>query len=426
MLNQKSNSNNSVESGENKNLANSIKEDKPMDILFPKYNQYCGNLDILILYKDGTFLKLSGDGITIKFDDTLSMFFKKPHNEEEINALVESIDNTFSYFFNCLDKNNIDEVKNQIVEIYQQDAYYNLLTIKEHINNTLILMQKANVGLNRLTKYYKSYWPKDLNDSALFNIYTNNTNKLNMMIASKYLNEEITDFKYDDGYIEVPLDEDLYNSGISYQYSSDDGDTSSMDYAPVGPTYLTNTQNEAYFINTDVICDQPRYASTHDDGTALIDPQEAIDNGEIEGHYEDIDKGNNIDNGCHYIDNALHECFSIESCSSRESLSMSTEEKTIGQDQDYFDYLEEEVTEESEKIRQEMEARAREEKARKEQLHIIWLRKLRYAMHVAGSHIYGVCVYIRDGVVGACNYISNSLSNWYNGDSRNNNKAKAF
>jgi len=413
-----------------------------MDILFPKYDQYIGNLDILILYKDGTFLKLSEDGITIQLDNSLSMFFKKPFNEKEINNLVEGIDNTFSYFFNCLDKNNIENVKNQIVKVYKKDAYYNILTIKEHVHNILIMMQKANVGLNRLNKYYKSYWSSQFNETDLYNIYTNNIEKVDMMLTSYYLNGGIMEISYDDGYKEVSLDDEYYID-VNYQYSSDGGDYYESDYEPVGPTYLTNTQNEAYFINTDLIEEQPspspspspmqiksvQYTSIYDDGTALINEQEEIENGEIEGEYEDINKVNNyVDRGCQYVNNELHECFNIESICERDSLELSQEESNIGykDEQDYFDYLNEEVTEESEKLRQEIEARRLQEKRNKENWYILWWNKIKHIGNVISGHIYETWVYVKDNTINAYNYVSSSLSNWYYGDSRNHNKAKAF
>ena len=444
MLNQQSDSNNSIVSGTNKNIDNIIKEEvKPMDILFPKYDQYSGNLDTLILYKDGMFLKLSENSITIQIDNSLSMFFKKQYNEEELKTLIQGIENTFSYFFNCLDKNNIDDVKNEIVNIYQKDAYYNILTVKEHIHNTLIMMQKANIGLNKMNKYYKSYWQSQFNDAPLYNIYTINTQKLDMMLNSNYLNNGMTELKYDDGYQEVPLEDDVfYDDEENYQYTSDGGDSSSVNSGTIGPTYLTNTQNEAYFFNPDVIEKQPsslpspsplpirmrpiQYACTHDDGAILINKQEAIDNGEIDDNYEEIDRGNMIDNNCQYIGNELHECFDVENKYEHESLDLSTEEKQIGSDIDYFDYLNEEVTEESERIRQEMEERRIREIDAKEKWYIKWLNQFKYTMRIVGEHMYGAWIYVKNGTMNAYNNISSSLNSWYYGDSRNNNKAKAF
>mgnify|MGYP005662575293 CR=1 FL=1 len=55
MLNHNnSNSNDPMESSEKKNIDKIIKEDiKSMDILFPKYDKYYTNLNVLILYSYG-------------------------------------------------------------------------------------------------------------------------------------------------------------------------------------------------------------------------------------------------------------------------------------------------------------------------------------------------------------------------------------
>lgn len=468
MINQKNNSTNSSESDKNKNISNIImNEETPKNILFPKYNQYNKNLNILILYRDGMFLNVADDNITIKLVNDLSMFFRKPFDEEEYNILVKAIDDTFSYFFNCLDKNHIEYVKSEIISIYKKEAYYNLLIVREHIHNTLTFMQKANQGLNRLDKYYKSYWKSELNDEILYNIQTNNAIKINMMNDSKYLKDDITKFEYNDDsetsdtenrgsgdgdgddYENVFLDDDLSNKGITYQYSDDENSDSDnaddyidyeefnnntntstiMESMPTTSTYLTENMNSIFYYNpnTNVHNDDNNHDHDHDHDI-LIDNHCPINNGEIDDDEIDYlaNKGDIVNNGCNYIGDELHEYFDVESNNSCESLELSVDEKIIGEDMDYIDYVEQEVTEESERMRQEFANRQRQERERKEQLHLILLRKIKYGMRVVCHQLYNTWVYIKDSTISACNYISDSFNNWYYGNNKNTNKAKYF
>ena len=441
MLNHNnSNSNDPMESSEKKNIDKIIKEDiKSMDILFPKYDKYYTNLNVLILYSYGMFLKLSEDESTIQLDKSLSMFFKKPYNENELNNLTEAIENSFNYFFSCLEEDNINDVKQKIIETYQKDAYYNLLTVKEHIHNTLIIIQKANIGLLNMNKFYKSYWSIEFNNVNLYNIQTNNARKLEILLSSEYLNTDITNISHEN----EPSYHGLENSGITYKYSSDEddseinykyssdgGDNSSMEFESYGPTYLTDNQNETYFIEPTVIDKQPILLNPiqHTNNNiceVFIDEDKAIENEEMY-NYEEIDRGNSVDNCCQYVGDELHEYFNVEGTVSTESLDLDTKETNIGEDLNYLNFLNREVTEESERIRQEIENRRKQDKE-KEKNHIHFLRRLKYLMYVVGNHTYCAWTYVKTKTVNTYNYVSSSISNWYYGsNSNNNNKAKAF
>jgi hypothetical protein len=247
--------------------------EEPEEILLKKgilgfdalnYELHYKNLNNLILYNDGFFLKSSADGKSIEFDLESSRFFSKRYDEVKNKQLANTIETTFNYFFSYLDSDYI-----QNIEFDSDNVYYQILLLKEEIYNIIIVMEKANDGLLKLHTYYKSYWRNEMDEILFYKIHINNSNKLKIINSSTYLDDlakshALTRNSPDNSMHEIDMDEqiglqDTFNENTDTE-SESEIDIDELVVESDKETEVPVTQTNNYF-NIDALQEQEQAQS---------------------------------------------------------------------------------------------------------------------------------------------------------------------